>query len=194
DFTINALAVQLSGNRGKFGQLFDLHRGVQHLESGQLVVLHDQSFIDDPARLLRGMRFQTRFSFSFDAWTQRLAEEAVCQRLLLELPPGRRFDEFRKALDDPQPGLILEACSHAGLLSQVAPWLTAWDAAVRARIDAAVAHGARLTGEQRRPQWKWACAGLLAATSDRVGRGWLEELEVGASLIDELFAVRELLQ
>ncbi len=73
DFTINALALRLAPEPC---ELVDPYDGRADLEAGLLRVLHSGSFRDDPTRILRGVRFETRFGFRFDAATETLAREA----------------------------------------------------------------------------------------------------------------------
>ncbi|MFC1630994.1 hypothetical protein ACFL2I_00360, partial [Candidatus Omnitrophota bacterium] len=62
DFTINALAMAI--NRDDFGRLLDLLAGQQDLIKKKIRVLHDRSFIDDPTRIIRAIRFAQRYNFS----------------------------------------------------------------------------------------------------------------------------------
>lgn len=73
DFSINALALRLAPEPC---ELLDPHDGRADLDAGLLRVLHSRSFRDDPTRILRGVRFETRFGFRFDAATETLAREA----------------------------------------------------------------------------------------------------------------------
>ena len=75
DFTINAMAVGLTGS--KAGELRDPHGGAADLEAGIVRVLHDASFVDDPTRLLRAVRYEARLGFAIDPDTERLARDAV---------------------------------------------------------------------------------------------------------------------
>jgi tRNA nucleotidyltransferase/poly(A) polymerase len=64
DFTINAMAVSLKGDA--VGELVDPFGGRTDLESGSIRVLHDRSFIDDPTRILRAIRYEDRYGFRMD--------------------------------------------------------------------------------------------------------------------------------
>lgn len=119
DFSVNAMAVGLSGPH--FGTLFDLHEGERHLERRELAVLHERSFLDDPARLIRGVRFAARFDFSFAPDTASMMREAATAGHLLTLPPARRFEEFRKALAERRPVPVLSRLAEEQLLEQLIP-------------------------------------------------------------------------
>src|SRR5439155_21270735 len=75
DFTINAMAASLKG--GEFGRLVDPFGGRRDLEEGTIRVLHNLSFIDDPTRIFRAIRYENRYGFRMDAHTERLARSCV---------------------------------------------------------------------------------------------------------------------
>lgn len=83
DFTINALAVKV--NRTNFGELLDLFDGQKDLRNGKIRVLHDRSFIDDPTRILRAIRFEQRYNFSIEPKTFKLMRRALTLGLLNRL-------------------------------------------------------------------------------------------------------------
>lgn len=73
DFTVNALALSL--NPEDFGRVFDFFGGILDLNNKQLRVLHDSSFIDDPSRIIRGLKFSVRFGFNLEKNTLFLQEQ-----------------------------------------------------------------------------------------------------------------------
>lgn len=70
DFTINAMAKNTLN-----GELYDPFNGLDDLKEKKLRVLHDNSFIDDPSRILRGLKFSVRFGFELEETTKRLQDE-----------------------------------------------------------------------------------------------------------------------
>ena len=70
DFTVNALAQRVSD-----GEIIDYVGGQKDLENKILKVLHEKSFIDDPTRIIRGLKFRVRFGFNLDENTRKLQEE-----------------------------------------------------------------------------------------------------------------------
>ena len=70
DFTINTLAIKLTGNN-KF-QLTDIFNGYNDIKNKKIAILHDNSFIDDPSRIIRALKFKERFDFDFDENTHNL--------------------------------------------------------------------------------------------------------------------------
>jgi tRNA nucleotidyltransferase/poly(A) polymerase len=74
DFTINTMALRLDGSH--FGELHDFWGGWSDLQNGLIRVLHSLSFIDDPTRLLRAVRFEQRFEFHIEDRTLKLMTAA----------------------------------------------------------------------------------------------------------------------
>ena len=70
DFTVNAMAVRIDGEH--FGELLDPLGGQVDLEKGLIRVLHPRSFIDDPTRIFRAIRYEQRYSFNFEPSTLNL--------------------------------------------------------------------------------------------------------------------------
>ena len=70
DFTVNALAKSVTT-----GEIVDYVGGLEDLKNKKLRVLHDESFIDDPTRIIRGLKFATRFGFEFEEHTKKLQDE-----------------------------------------------------------------------------------------------------------------------
>ncbi|WP_457600792.1 CBS domain-containing protein [Hydrogenivirga sp.] len=96
DFTINAMA--LAVNPEDFGTLIDYFGGVRDLKDRIIRVLHPVSFIEDPVRILRALRFSGRLGFKLSRSTERLLKQAVNLGLLEEAPKGRIMNEVRLAL------------------------------------------------------------------------------------------------
>ena len=96
DFTINAMA--LSVNPEDFGTLIDYFGGIRDLKDRIIRVLHPVSFIEDPVRILRALRFAGRLGFKLSKSTERLLRQAVNLGLLEEAPKGRIMNEIRLAL------------------------------------------------------------------------------------------------
>ena len=70
DFTVNAMAKNTLTN-----EVVDYFGGIADIKAKKLRVLHDKSFIEDPSRILRGLKFSVRFGFDLDENTKRLQEE-----------------------------------------------------------------------------------------------------------------------
>lgn len=96
DFTVNAMAVSL--NSDDFGDIVDFFGGREDLEQGLLRVLHNLSFVEDPTRILRGVRFEKRYSIVFEPQTLKLIREAVHNNMLARVSKERVWEELRYIL------------------------------------------------------------------------------------------------
>lgn len=101
DFTINALAIAI--NAQQFGVLIDPYNGMADLQHKKIRVLHDQSFEDDPTRILRGIRFEQRLGYKFDQRTLKLLKEAMAKSYDQTVSKTRYFAEFKKLLKEENP-------------------------------------------------------------------------------------------
>ncbi len=101
DFTINAMAVGL--NKNSFGQLIDFFNGLEDLNSKTIRVLHDKSFIDDPTRIFRAVRFEQRFDFRLTRHTQNLIKTAIDVNMFGRTEKQRIRDELILMLKEEDP-------------------------------------------------------------------------------------------
>ncbi|MFH1339132.1 MAG: hypothetical protein ABIH40_04765 [Candidatus Omnitrophota bacterium] len=92
DFTINALAIDLLP--GNFGRLVDYYHGAGDLRAKVIRVLHDLSFIDDPTRIIRAVRFEQRFKFRIERRTLELLKGAKNSGMLKRVSAHRLRDEI----------------------------------------------------------------------------------------------------
>jgi tRNA nucleotidyltransferase (CCA-adding enzyme) len=106
DFTINAMAVSLAP--GRFGVLRDPFRGAADLRRRILRILHPRSFLDDPSRILRGVRFAQRFGLRWEPRTARALRAAVAAGALEWLNAGRLRKELDLLLREPNPRACLQ--------------------------------------------------------------------------------------
>jgi len=129
DFTINTLAVRLDGVH--YGELHDYWGGHNDLRQKKVRVLHSLSFVDDPTRMLRAVRFEQRFGFQIETRTQELMKQA---RPLLERISGDRIrHELDHMLIDAKVTLILARLNELQLLETIHPKL-AWDDWIEIRL------------------------------------------------------------
>lgn len=92
DFTINAMAIALHENH--FGKLVDPFSGQNDLYKRSIKVLHNLSFVEDPTRILRAVRFEIRFGFRMDEQTESLALHSIEQ--MKEVSAKRIIDEVKR--------------------------------------------------------------------------------------------------
>ncbi|MCF8034649.1 MAG: CBS domain-containing protein [Desulfarculaceae bacterium] len=98
DFTINTLAVVL--NSEGFGQLVDFFDGLRDIKEKAVRVLHNLSFVEDPTRVFRAVRFEQRFGFRIGKLTEGLIKNAVKIDAFKRLSSRRLFGEFRQMLEE----------------------------------------------------------------------------------------------
>ncbi len=101
DFTINALAISI--NKADFGKLVDFFGGIRDFKNGLIRVMHNKSFIDDPTRIFRAVRFEQRYNFKIERQTLKLLKEAVSGGLIGELNKGRIRKEIELILKEKDP-------------------------------------------------------------------------------------------
>ncbi len=122
DFTINTLALRLDGSH--YGELHDYWGGMDDLHARVVKVLHSLSFVDDPTRILRAVRFEQRLKFSIETRTLELMLEA---RPLIERLSGERIrHELNHIFLDPSADLIMQRLQEFDLLQCIHPSLS-WD-------------------------------------------------------------------
>jgi len=119
DFGINAIAVKL--NPGEFGRLVDFCGGIEDIHKQKIRVLHDRSFIDDPTRIFRAIRFEQRYQFSLDKSTETLLEGAIKNRLQKAISFDRLKDELVLILNEVKPIHAIRRMSEVGLLRYIHP-------------------------------------------------------------------------
>jgi tRNA nucleotidyltransferase (CCA-adding enzyme) len=127
DFTINALAVVLSGR--DFGALIDFFGGRRDLAHREIRVLHSLSFIDDPTRALRAVRYARRLGFTLARDTRHLVATAITEGVFEKLSGPRVRKELELLLAERHPPAALAALAALGLLEAVDPGLEWSDSA-----------------------------------------------------------------
>lgn len=97
DFTVNSMAMSL--NEGTFGNLIDYLGGYDDLKKGVIKILHPLSFIDDPTRILRALKFSVRFDYALDDFTLHLQKECLNNGLFDGLCTERIKSELKQTLN-----------------------------------------------------------------------------------------------
>jgi tRNA nucleotidyltransferase (CCA-adding enzyme) len=121
DFTVNAIAVALAGSHR--GELHGAPHALEDLHAGCLRVLHEQSFSDDPTRLLRLARYRERLGFAVEEHTAELARRALSEGALGRVSGARIGAELRLALGELRAPQALEGMRELGILAAVHPRL-----------------------------------------------------------------------
>ncbi len=132
DFSINAIALPLSATQSG---ILDPHGGVDDIGRSILRALHPASFIDDPTRMLRAVRYEQRLGFSLEDSTFDDLRDALASGAMATVSGDRWRHELDRILDEAHPGDALVRAVELGILAKINPGLTRSDAI--ARISAA---------------------------------------------------------
>jgi tRNA nucleotidyltransferase (CCA-adding enzyme) len=122
DFTINTLAVKL--NSRHYGLLIDFFGAQKDLKEKAIRVLHNLSFVEDPTRAFRAVRFEQRFGFKIGKLTVNLIENAIRIGGIEKLAPKRVFTELQLILNEENPLPVIKRLVDLKLLQAVQPELT----------------------------------------------------------------------
>ncbi len=98
DFTINTLAIHINPKR--YGTLVDYFDGLKDIKQRAVRVLHNLSFVDDPTRVLRAVRFEQRFGFRIGKFTESLIKNALKIDAFKRLSGKRLFGEFKQMMEE----------------------------------------------------------------------------------------------
>jgi len=142
DFTINTLALRLDGNR--YGELYDYWGGLSDLKNKQVKILHSLSFVDDPTRILRAVRYEQRYGFQLDDRTRDLLLEA--KELLKRVSGDRIRHELDRIFEEENVAEMLGRLYELTILGAIHPDLI-WDSSVQSIVEC-------LPGKQSPPEWK----------------------------------------
>ncbi len=138
DFTANAIAVALDS-----GELSAAPHALEDLEARRLRVMHDGSFIDDPTRLLRLVRYASRLGFEVEPRTRELASTAVQAGALRTVSGSRLGAELRLLAREDDPLRALRALADLGLAQALHPGFGLHDEALARRAVALLPANAR---------------------------------------------------
>ncbi len=114
DFTINTLTISL--NRDNYGQLLDFFGGQRDLKERSIRILHNLSFVEDPTRLFRAVRFEQRLGFRIGRQTERLMHSAVRLNLVKKVGGARILQELRLILNEDEVVAALQRLQDLDLL------------------------------------------------------------------------------
>ena len=119
DFTVNSLAIKLNGKEAFC--LIDFFNGERDLKEGILRVLHNLSFIDDPCRIFRAIRFEQRYRFTIGKQTQSFMKNAIQKGLVDQLSGSRLLNELKLILNEKNPIKCVRRMDEYFLLKFLAP-------------------------------------------------------------------------
>jgi len=189
DFTINSLAVVISGER--YGELVDFFGGRMDIQRLEIRVLHSLSFIDDPTRALRAVRYARRLGFTIAPDTRNLISTALEEGVFERLSGQRLRRELEILLAEPHPTPTLALVADLGLLSAICPGLK-WSEEVRSylmEVEGQLAwYRLEQLGTPPEP-WILFLGGLALATGADVGEELTQRLQLGGPTRDLFLAL-----
>jgi tRNA nucleotidyltransferase (CCA-adding enzyme) len=119
DFSINAMAISLAAN--DYGELIDPYQGKNDLEHRLIRILHPASFSDDATRILRGVCYEQRFGFEFEAQTARLLKRNI--PMLDTISGDRMRHELEHIFEEQRPELAIKRLGDLEVLARISPSL-----------------------------------------------------------------------
>ncbi len=122
DFTINTLAISL--NHDTYGEILDYYGGQRDIDEKAIRVLHNLSFVEDPTRVFRAVRFEQRLGFHVGKQTEHLLHSAVRLGLLENLSGERIFNELYLILNERNPLPAILRLARLDVLRFLHPDLT----------------------------------------------------------------------
>ena len=173
DFTINAMAAALAPE--DFGRLVDPYGGRADLEAGVVRVLHNLSFIEDPTRIFRGVRYEARFGFRFDEHSAALLRSCVDLGLVGDLGSSRLRDELVALLEDAAAPAGIRRLGELGADRAIHPRLRGDEEAAALFVRAvALRHELGVAV----PTWRLGLAALARELTADEAYAWLDRLKV----------------
>ena len=118
DFSINALALPFFQERP---EVIDPEGGLADLAGGAVRILHPRSFIDDPTRILRAVRYEKRFGFQVEPATESRLRDALAEGCMDTVSGDRLRHELERILEEKDPLPALERVAELGVLAAVDP-------------------------------------------------------------------------
>ncbi|HEY6011316.1 MAG TPA: CBS domain-containing protein, partial [Nitrospirota bacterium] len=190
DFTVNTLAVRL--NRKRYGELIDFFGGLRDIKEKTLRVLHSLSFVEDPTRVLRAVRFEQRFDFRLSKHTQNLIKSAVNMKLFHKLTGERIYAELILLFSEAEPLKALRRMKDLDLLKFIHPNLRASTEAERlfTAIGDALTWFRLLYLDLEVEKWFVYFLGLLDRLKDPAAAEALARLAVPARTRDRIMQAR----
>ncbi len=191
DFTINTLAIQL--NSQEFGHLIDYYGGQKDLQARSIRVLHNLSFVEDPTRVFRAIRFEQRLDFHIAKHTENLIKNAVKMDFLEKLGGKRLLTELVHILREKDSLRAVDRMNELGLLRFINPELR-MNAATRKVLEEAkkiVSWFELLFLERRSEKWAVYFLALCESLTDDQFWGTCTRLAVNEHYKEKLFDMRK---
>ena len=191
DFTINTLAIKL--NKKDFGYLIDFFGGQRDLKEKSVRILHNLSFIEDPTRIYRAIRFEQRLGFRIARHTQNLIRGATKIDLFQRLAGRRLFTELVLLMSEEDPAKPISRLAEFDLLRFVHPSLQ-WDDETAALFqglnDALAWYRLLFLGKQHKP-WQTYFFALIDRLSLKATEDMCERLAIREKLLEKVISMKK---
>lgn len=191
DFTFNAMAASLDPD--SFGVVSDPFAGLKDLDMGTVRVLHGLSFVDDPTRVLRAARFESRYSFTMDPHTESLASRAAESGMLDEVSGARVREEILDILAEKDPAAVLSRLGALGVAGSVLPGGSGLEDAARAveAADGALEALGGYVGKGVQTRQRVRFASLVRGAPVREVARWVRHLHAKRPLAERAIELAE---
>jgi len=191
DFTINSMAIKLNG-QGMFF-LIDLFDGEIDLKDGLIRILHDRSFVDDPCRIFRAIRFEQRFEFCIEGQTKNFMKSAIESNLVNQLSGDRLINEIKILLNESNPVKCVDRMRELSLLQTIAPEIFDDDFhwSVMKKIDSALAWADMVPMPKKPEAWFVYLYALFMVAKDEIFEGMMMRLHFPSNIYGRMCSDRE---
>jgi len=182
DFTINSLAIKLNGE-GAFS-LIDFFNSERDLKNKEIHVLHNLSFIDDPCRLFRAIKFEQRFSFKIGKQTGELMRDAIKKGLVTSLSGTRLLNEITLILKERDPLKHILRMKEFDLLKFLSPEIILDSADLEAlgKIETVLSWAETISLTEKPEVWYVYLLAIIYSLDDESFMQMLEKLQMQARL------------
>lgn len=186
DFTINTLAIRL--NPPFFGELLDFFGGQRDIKEKIVRVLHNLSFVEDPTRVLRAVRFEKRFGFRIGKHTLNLIHNALGLGILEKVEGKRLWHELQTILQEKRPLPAVERLEELRVLGCIHPKLSFPESkrTLFQELEGALAWYELLDLEEPAQVWKVYLLALLDQLTDSEVKEVMERLGFSPMEAEEL--------
>ncbi len=168
DFTINSMAVKLTGANAFC--LIDFFNGERDLKNKEIQVLHSLSFIEDPCRLFRAIRFEQRFAFEIGKQAEAFMRNTTRKHLVDSLSGTRLFNEIKLLLKEKRPMDCIHRMQEFELLQSVSPKMLkdAKDLKTLEKLESVISWAGMLDLPQEPEIWQVYFLGLFYSLEEEV--------------------------
>jgi len=182
DFTINSIAVSLNGDEGF--SLLDFFNGKRDLKNKEIHVLHNLSFIEDPCRLFRSVRFEQRFGFKISKQTEVLIKGAIKKKMVDLLSGTRLLNEIILILKEKNPLNCILRMKTLDLLTFISPQmiLSPTDIMALEKIEALVVWAETICLPEKPEIWYVYFLGIFYSLNENSFSHTINRLQLSARL------------